>query len=105
MQCIEGAVVFVMTCNDANQNAGDSEECMIVAVHAAGCKKLEWHKMATVGKCFAKKEEEVTCNMQAELFEAIWCVHRDPSLQYRQHLQQQENAICVYANNTPEVVL
>jgi hypothetical protein len=78
MQCIEGAVVFVMTCNDANQNAGDSEECMIVAVHAAGCKKLEWHKMATVGKCFAKKEEEVTCNMQAELFEAIWCVPLGP---------------------------
>lgn len=41
---------------------------------AEGAKKMGWHKLATVGKCFAKTEEEVTCNMQAELFEAIWCI-------------------------------
>lgn len=41
---------------------------------AEGAKKMGWHKLATVGKCFAKTEEEVTCNMQAELFEAIWWV-------------------------------
>ncbi len=39
---------------------------------AEGAKKMGWDKLATVGKCFTKTEEEVTCNMQAELFEAIW---------------------------------
>lgn len=39
---------------------------------AEGSKKMGWHKLATVGKCFAKTEEEVTCNMQAEIFEAVW---------------------------------
>jgi dsRNA-specific ribonuclease len=39
---------------------------------AEGAKKKGWHKLATVGKCFKNTKEEVTTNMQAELFEAIW---------------------------------
>lgn len=30
------------------------------------------HACAVVGKSFAKKEEEQTTNMMAEMFEAVW---------------------------------
>ena len=46
---------------------------------AEGAIKLGWDKVAVAGKCFPK-DKELTTNMLAETFEAVWWVVLSPSI-------------------------